>query len=335
MFDPAKRQPVLNPMCQQVDTSSMTPSQATGGLAELSSLLMTVWQFVSPGIVSSDVATPIPVTPSKSRLPYVSISPAINTPSKLSHFLKYAEEKLGVSNATTYEAQLKCEGYGPDILHLVNDKSLTSLGFAAGDVLHLKAGCVTWWKGPDAKHKFSESDDPFQSRPTGGGSAITCTPLNKKVCFEKKFAEGGSHTFFGPHMIECDPDGPEPADKTWYYCEARQGMFPIPKGFMALGGKSFLVVITQYLHFGCSNTLLHTANSYKCHNVSMSALNYVAQCLEKTPSTSGGDIVTCTINRTNRQILPVLSEICFDCRKSLFNGIQIRQVGWKEDQFAF
>jgi len=38
----------------------------------------------------------------------------------------------------------------------------------------------------------------------------------------------------------------------------------------------------------CSNTLLHTANSHRCHNVLMSALNYIAQCLEKTPSTLGG-----------------------------------------------
>jgi hypothetical protein len=61
-----------------------------------------------------------------------------------------------------------------------------------------------------------------------------CTPPNKKVCFEKRFAEGGSYTLFGPHMIESDPDAPEPADKTWYFCKARQGKFPIPRGSMEI-----------------------------------------------------------------------------------------------------
>ncbi|KAF8075920.1 hypothetical protein FPV67DRAFT_1407298 [Lyophyllum atratum] len=53
-----------------------------------------------------------------------------NTPSKLSHFLKYAESNLGVRDATAYEEPFQTQSYGPDILHLVDDKSLLDMGLA-------------------------------------------------------------------------------------------------------------------------------------------------------------------------------------------------------------
>jgi hypothetical protein len=77
------------------------------------------------------------------------------------------------------------------------------------------------------KWKHVASNDLFQQ-------GLSTTPPNKKVWFEMQYAEGSAYTFFGPCMIKMDPDGPEPVDKTYYYCEACRGMFLIPKGYMAL-----------------------------------------------------------------------------------------------------
>jgi hypothetical protein len=223
MFDPAKRQAVLNPMHQTVASPA---TLVTGGLSEITSFLTSIMKLVgvgaTPGITSTP-ATPL----NQATFPSLDVSPAKHTPSKLSQFLKHAEEKLGVCNATFYEGQLQREGFGPDILHRLGDEKLTALGLSLGDAMQLKEGSSAWWHGPDAKQKHVASDDLFQQGPS-------TTPPNKKVQFETRYAEGGAYTFFGPRMIETDPDGPEPVDQTYYYCEARQGMFPIPKGYMAL-----------------------------------------------------------------------------------------------------
>ncbi|KAF8224492.1 hypothetical protein L208DRAFT_1310981 [Tricholoma matsutake] len=157
----------------------------------------------------------IPLTLSQNQI----ASPTTYTPLKLSRFLQHAEEKLGVFNATMYENQLQQEGYGPDILHLLDNDKLTALGISSGNAIQLKAGSSAWWHSSDAKQKHSTSDNPFQQ------GSLLAMPPNKKVRFETQYAEGGSYTFFRPRLIEADPDGPEPADKTYYYCEAHQGMF--------------------------------------------------------------------------------------------------------------
>ncbi len=55
-------------------------------------------------------------------------SPQVPTPSDISRFLKYAEEKLGVKNARVYEGSFKHYHYGPDILHKVPDDKLLAVG---------------------------------------------------------------------------------------------------------------------------------------------------------------------------------------------------------------
>ena len=45
---------------------------------------------------------------------------------------------MGVLNASCHENSLANEGYGPDILHLIENKDLCALGIPAGDVLCLK-----------------------------------------------------------------------------------------------------------------------------------------------------------------------------------------------------
>jgi hypothetical protein len=65
------------------------------------------------------------------------------------------------------------QGFGPDILYLVNNGILKNVGFIPGDIIHLKQNSQQWWNSTDAKHKWT-SPMPSQS-----------TPPNKRVTFEK------------------------------------------------------------------------------------------------------------------------------------------------------
>lgn len=112
-------------------------------------------------------------------------------------------------------------GFGPDILHLVEDGVLKDVGFTPGDVIRLKQNSQQWWNSADAKRKrVSHTPSPVQS-----------TPPNKRVTFEKRYHAGGSYKLYGPKMIEGDllPD----ADFDWYYfCKARDTMVPLPFGYV-------------------------------------------------------------------------------------------------------
>jgi hypothetical protein len=84
-------------------------------------------------------------------------SPTQNTPSKLSCFLKYAETYLGVENACSHEEGLQMLGFGPDILHLVENGVLKDIGSMPGDVIHLKQNSQQWWNSTDAKKSINRS----------------------------------------------------------------------------------------------------------------------------------------------------------------------------------
>ena len=77
------------------------------------------WLMASIACVSSKP----PTTPTRPRTSSsTSIrSPTRNIPSKLTQFLKYAETNLGVENACSHEEDLRMLGFGPDILHLIDD----------------------------------------------------------------------------------------------------------------------------------------------------------------------------------------------------------------------
>lgn len=80
------------------------------------------------------------------------VSPIKNSPTKLNRYLRYAEENLGVKNATIHEFSLASHGYGPDILEDVADSALITCGLTAEDAIRLKRGASDWWNGPEAKH---------------------------------------------------------------------------------------------------------------------------------------------------------------------------------------
>jgi hypothetical protein len=64
---------------------------------------------------------------------------------------------LGITSALDFELLMCRNGFGPDILHLVDDQELTEMGMRKGDVICLEAGAQSWWNGPKAKkHVHSE-----------------------------------------------------------------------------------------------------------------------------------------------------------------------------------
>lgn len=98
----------------------------------------------------------VPKTPHRAPVEPSSPRP---TPTKLPRFLKYAEEQLGVDLATSYEFQMKTNGYGPDILHLVDDSKLVGIGLSQGDAIRLKRGAPAWYRSADAKRPRMSSDE--------------------------------------------------------------------------------------------------------------------------------------------------------------------------------
>ena len=67
-----------------------------------------------------------------------STTPSHNTSSKLSCFLKYAKQCLGIDGATGYKDSFHAYDYGPNILHLVEDTTLQWIGLSEGDIIHLQ-----------------------------------------------------------------------------------------------------------------------------------------------------------------------------------------------------
>ncbi|KAJ7918103.1 hypothetical protein B0H13DRAFT_1553262, partial [Mycena leptocephala] len=124
----------------------------------------------------------------------IQTSPVVPTPSKLPRFLEYAAQNLGVTAAPDFESRMHHKGYGPDILHMVENKALKELGMTLGDALYLKAGSLNWWNGPDAKRKRSNSDEV-------GKEVSNWTPAR---VFEVCHTDGGLERFYGPKLVQSD-----------------------------------------------------------------------------------------------------------------------------------
>jgi len=160
-----------------------------------------------------------PRSTAHSEQAFFSLPPLIFSPSKLTNYLKHAEQNLGVRNAPVYETNLSINGYGPDILHLVETQALTDLGIPAGDAVRLKNGAQAWWSGPEARTlKRKASSIPAPDSP----------PDPKKYRFEKRWEDGGAVSYFGS-AIELAEMEPEPCDYSWwYYCPLTKRMQQLP-----------------------------------------------------------------------------------------------------------
>ncbi|KAK6995603.1 hypothetical protein R3P38DRAFT_2567142 [Favolaschia claudopus] len=152
---------------------------------------------VTSGVKPTQPSTPQKPSHTQSSVPEVVNSPPVPTPSKLSRYLEHAETKLGVSNARMFETGLSENGYGPDILHLVDNKDLEGLGISKGNIIRLKAGAQNWWNSPDAKRKRTESE-------SAGNSDVTVTP-SKQVAYEVRYKDVGSSRLFGPRLSPGPP----------------------------------------------------------------------------------------------------------------------------------
>ncbi|KAJ7884808.1 hypothetical protein B0H14DRAFT_2219778, partial [Mycena olivaceomarginata] len=133
----------------------------------------------------------------------------IPTPTKLTRFLDHAAVNLGIPAARTFESSMRQNGFGPDILHVVQDQDLVDLGMTKGDVIRLKAGAQDWWKGPEARKKRGHAE---MENSVGSGSGsnkpghpnsqdLDATPPSKKVSFERRWEGGGAERFYGPRIV--------------------------------------------------------------------------------------------------------------------------------------
>jgi hypothetical protein len=176
-----------------------TANLHTSDLAHVASIVQGLIAIVQPP--ASRAGGVAPSTPEHTPLHTApELSPLQNTPSKLLHFLKYAEQCLGVHNAAGYEDSFHAHGYRPDILHLVDDTALHCIGVSEGDIICLKQNALHWWNLESETNKCKRPNDNANV-PGPGGSVQTdapCMPPNLRVCFEKKYYDGGHMRLYGP-----------------------------------------------------------------------------------------------------------------------------------------
>jgi hypothetical protein len=193
-FDPINRHASLSRPCS-VSTSTSTSASSLSQSSDLAHVTSIVQGLVA---IIQLPSQPAPSTPNNKPVsdPLAPSSPLRNTPSKLRHYLQYAEESLNIHGVTIYEESLSTWGFGPDILHLVDDATLLGLGFSKGDVIHLKQNSLRWWnlKSKSNKRKRPDEDVGGLTQPPHE----PCMPPNVKVRFEKKFHGGGGTRLYGP-----------------------------------------------------------------------------------------------------------------------------------------
>ncbi|KAJ6517589.1 hypothetical protein DFH09DRAFT_1429056, partial [Mycena vulgaris] len=205
-FAVANRQVALHPARI---AAGVNQPQATSDIGHLATILTA---FMGPRGAAGVPEQPLfPRTPPKQNEQRKPTSPVIPTPSKLPRFLEHASTNLGVTSAPSFATPMRRNGYGPDILHLVEDRDLMDIGITKGDAICLKAGAQAWWNGPEANKKclygeMSEADSAGSSfgRKFTRPSDIQATPPSKKVSFERRWDDGGAERFYGPRIVEGD-----------------------------------------------------------------------------------------------------------------------------------
>ncbi|KAJ6537380.1 hypothetical protein DFH09DRAFT_1400559 [Mycena vulgaris] len=208
LFAMANRQVALHPARI---AAGVNQPQATSDIGHLATILTA---FMGPRGVAGVPEQPLfPRTPPKRNEQRKPISPVIPTPFKLPRFLEHASTNLGVTSAPSFATPMRRNGYGPDILHLVEDRDLMDIRMTTGDAIRLKAGAQAWWNGPEANKKrsygeMSEADSAGSSfgRTFTRPSDILATPPSKKVSFERHWDDGGAERFYGPRIVEGDDD---------------------------------------------------------------------------------------------------------------------------------
>jgi hypothetical protein len=127
------------PELASTSASSNIPA-ISGDLAHLLQIILSVVSMAHTPSKPPTTPTCRHTSSSASSIP----SPTCNTPSKLSQFLEYVETNLGIKNVRLRDETLQMLGFGPDILHLVEDGVLKDMGFTLGDVIRLKQNLQQW-----------------------------------------------------------------------------------------------------------------------------------------------------------------------------------------------
>ncbi|KAF8173099.1 hypothetical protein BJ912DRAFT_1065367 [Pholiota molesta] len=230
-FDPQNRQRSL--FQKKGDVASA--SNVAGDLSTVSSIFRDVRAIITNNQASVPTTTALlhPV-PTQSTIVPVS-SPTKNTPTKLTRYLHFAQDHLGVHNAMDYELRLMNEGYGPDILSEVDNKDLVACGLMAGDAIRLKRGAADWWTSSDAKRsKPAPAIVAQSSLGTESGEQV-----RYDVRFEKRFVDGGSESIFGSGLRK----GPNMRWKEftwWYYNQVTTLVERVPFGFVPILDPQYL-----------------------------------------------------------------------------------------------
>jgi hypothetical protein len=89
-------------------------------------------------------------------------------PTKVLHFLSFAEESVNIPSLMTFKKAFHQKGIGPNILYCLPESGLQLLGFTLSSTLRPKQAAPNWWKVAEnvtkgLKQKQQENDS-FRSR---------------------------------------------------------------------------------------------------------------------------------------------------------------------------
>ncbi|RXW16753.1 hypothetical protein EST38_g9107 [Candolleomyces aberdarensis] len=166
-------------------------------------------------------------------------SPLANTPTKLTRFLKYAEQK-GVEHITEREPLFKARGLGPDVIEHLSKADLDELGISRGDGIRLQRLAPSWWdsekKGLVRKRKADDAFPHDDESPRRLCPAPQAPPVS--IRFEKRWIDkasgqllDGGASYFGSgfrlgqaheHIDYC----------WWYFSQEVQALIPVPQGYL-------------------------------------------------------------------------------------------------------
>ncbi|KAJ7731486.1 hypothetical protein B0H14DRAFT_3517859 [Mycena olivaceomarginata] len=200
MFNPANRKRALHP--SRIAAGANQPQGATSDIGHLASILTTVFG------AQANPRQQQPQTPPKHTQDVRASTPVFPTPSKLPRFLDHAANTLGITSAPDFESLMRRNGFGPDILHLVDDQELTEMGMRKAMLIRLKAGAQSWWNGPEAKKRVHSEIDNQGSTP----DPLATLP-SKKVHLSVDSRRVDGERFWGPRIQ----------------------FVPVPKGYRATG----------------------------------------------------------------------------------------------------
>jgi hypothetical protein len=151
---------------ESISTTPGSDTSATHALGALNSIfgVFNTFLHTHPQGGNTPVTPGFAVTGNNSLSRSGAISPPGNTPTKLTWFLKYAEQK-GVDHITEREPLFKACGLGPDVIELHSKDNLADLGISRGNGIRLQRLAPSWWDMEKMHlNQKRKADDAFPDR---------------------------------------------------------------------------------------------------------------------------------------------------------------------------